>query len=476
MHSSSDVMDILEMTGRDSKKLGLMAGDSTKKPKKPKKLDVKKPEGMHRELWGLLWTDNMDAPPVIPTESTKGYKAMKAKLGISKVRPWSWMPFQNPARKDAAIFYHWRRNADEGKDYPFAAFNKTAEVMEYTDNEYQLQLSCDGWSRAETDHLMELAKRFDLRYIVMHDRWNTDLFPKRSVEDIKERYYNIANTLLKIRAPAGQEPRIRVFDGDHERRRKQQLINLYDRTEDEVDEEQDLLAELKKIEMRKKEREKKTADLQKLISAAETQGGEQRKVERKYGMAAHLHKKKHHAMIRGVSTSLTPDTTGIRFTEVKQAGVTLRSARLKLPNSVAQKKAKAIEHVLEDLGIDINPIATEEIISNYNELRQDIVLLYELKLALANCEYELQTLKHRLEAVAPGRSVDLPASLNLDAAKTTPTDPNKASTPASTPFGEFKQERKISESIDLAGGGTPNRKRRAALEQGNILKKMKQKY
>jgi len=27
---------------------------------KPKKTDVnfKKPEGMHRELWGLLWTDN----------------------------------------------------------------------------------------------------------------------------------------------------------------------------------------------------------------------------------------------------------------------------------------------------------------------------------------------------------------------------------------------------------------------------------
>ena len=74
-----------------------------------------------------------------------------------------------------------------------------------------------------------------------------------------------------------------------------------------------------------------------------------------------------------------------------------------MPNSVAQKKAKAIEHVLEELSIDINPIPTEEIITNYNELRQDIVLLYELKLALANCEFELQTLKHRLETIAPGR-------------------------------------------------------------------------
>lgn len=49
---------------------------------------------------------------------------MKAKLGMKKVRAWKWMPFTNPARKDGAIFYHWRRVADEGKEYPFAKFNK----------------------------------------------------------------------------------------------------------------------------------------------------------------------------------------------------------------------------------------------------------------------------------------------------------------------------------------------------------------
>lgn len=70
--------------------------------------------------------------------------------------------------------------------------------MTYTDAEYQQHLSGEDWTRAETDHLMELAKRFNLRFIVMHDRWNRDKFSKRSVEDIKERYYNIANTLLKV--------------------------------------------------------------------------------------------------------------------------------------------------------------------------------------------------------------------------------------------------------------------------------------
>ena len=76
---------------------------------------------------------------------------------------------------------------------------------------------------------------------------------------------------------------------------------------------------------------------------------------------------------------------------------------MKLPNSVGQKKVKAIEHVLGELGIEQNPIPTDDVITSYNDLRQDIVLLYELKLALANCEYELQTQKHRLETLAPDR-------------------------------------------------------------------------
>ena len=59
----------------------------------------------------------------------KGYKQNKAQLGVRKVRPWKWMPFVNPARKDGAIFHHWRRAADEGKEYPFAKFNKVCTSL-----------------------------------------------------------------------------------------------------------------------------------------------------------------------------------------------------------------------------------------------------------------------------------------------------------------------------------------------------------
>jgi len=30
--------------------------------------------------------------------------------------------------QDGAVFYHWRRAADEGQDYPFARFNKVSRI------------------------------------------------------------------------------------------------------------------------------------------------------------------------------------------------------------------------------------------------------------------------------------------------------------------------------------------------------------
>jgi DNA methyltransferase 1-associated protein 1 len=41
-------------------------------------------------------------------------------------------------------------------------------VPEFTEAEYTEHLDQEGWSRAETDHLFDLGKRFDLRFMVMH--------------------------------------------------------------------------------------------------------------------------------------------------------------------------------------------------------------------------------------------------------------------------------------------------------------------
>lgn len=104
----------------------------------------------------------------------------------------------------------------------------------------------------------------------MHDRWDRERFTTpRSVEDIKERYYHVTNTITKLKTPGGHDLKLKIFDTETERKRKEQLVKLYNRTTEQVEEEQKLLEECRKIEMRKKEREKKTQDLQKLMTAAD---------------------------------------------------------------------------------------------------------------------------------------------------------------------------------------------------------------
>lgn len=56
---------------------------------------------------------------------------------------------------------------------------------------------------------------------------------------------------------------------------------------------------------------------------------------------------------------------------------------------------------------ELNPMPTEEICHHFNELRSDLVLLYELKSALSTCEFELQTLRHRFEAFNPGKVCEM---------------------------------------------------------------------
>lgn len=129
-----------------------------------------------------------------------GYIQVKARLGMKKVRKWEWAPFTNPARADSAVFHHWRRTTDEPKEYPFAKFNKQLNIPTYTANEYNAHLKSNQvkWSKAQTDHLFDLAIRFDLRFVIMTDRWDRANYGTKTVEDLKERYYEVLTMLNKV--------------------------------------------------------------------------------------------------------------------------------------------------------------------------------------------------------------------------------------------------------------------------------------
>ncbi len=505
MASSNDVRDIMGLErstpgNSEITKAMILGSDRPRKShsKKDREPAPRRPEGMARELYNLLYNDNKDAPPIIPSDSAspadKGYKQLRAKLGMRKVRPWKWMAFTNPARRDGLVLYHWRRAADEGREYPFAKFNKRIELPVFNDIEYQTHLAVEGWTRGETDHLLDLCRRFDLRFTVIQDRWDRETFKTpRSIEDLKERYYGICEKLETVRPDPARLGKTFVYDADHEKRRKEQLRRLYDRTPEQVlidghdmyhylicfvytssllfpqvEEEEMLKAELRRIEARKKEREKKTQDLQKLIAQADSTG---HKSEKKSGGSGGSHKKKSSGTSSSSSHGRSPakeigaiDGAGIKFPDLKTPGVALRSQRMKLPQSVGQKKTKAVEQMLSSIGLEVTPMPTADVAAEFNLLRNDMVLLYELKNALSACEVELQSLKAQYETLCPGKSLEIPDKLR-------PHPP-----PGVMP-GLKEKTKCIADVIDVVGNGaTPLvRKRKAALEQGNVLKKIKNK-
>ena len=71
MASSADVRDIMGLPSAGPTEITKEMILGTDKPKKiyPKKSDtnMKRPEGMARELYNLLYNDSKDAPPLIPT-------------------------------------------------------------------------------------------------------------------------------------------------------------------------------------------------------------------------------------------------------------------------------------------------------------------------------------------------------------------------------------------------------------------------
>lgn len=164
----------------------------------------------------------------------------------------------------------------------YAKYDIKVDLPDFTDDEYSAYLQSDDWSREETDYLLNMVEDFAYRWAVIWDRYDfqpsqdmektedangeTDqalaTLPfapskKRSVEDLKARFYDISAKLMKFRIPEmtmdaeqySTYEMLSKFDPVMERNRKALASALMNRNQDEVKEEEMLLAELQRINM-----------------------------------------------------------------------------------------------------------------------------------------------------------------------------------------------------------------------------------
>lgn len=72
----------------------------------------------------------------------------------------------------------------------------------YTEEEYEGHLRVPGWSREETDYLMEMCRQFSYRFVVVAERYEFASDAPRTVEDLRERYYYVRRKLAALRPSA----------------------------------------------------------------------------------------------------------------------------------------------------------------------------------------------------------------------------------------------------------------------------------
>ncbi|KAF3436570.1 hypothetical protein FNV43_RR23662 [Rhamnella rubrinervis] len=357
-----------------------------KKPR-PQKDSQRKPDGISREVYALTG----GVPPLMPSVDSS---QLKKRPPTDEKITWQWLPFTSSARKDSLQLYHWVRvvnGVPPTGDYSFAKYNKSVDVVKYTDEEYEKFLTDPMWTKEETDQLFDLCERYDLRFIVIADRFPSS----RTVEDLKDRYYSVSRALLVARAPSPgdvsgnllvKEP----YNVSQERERKRALSMVLSQTKQQERKDAEVLAEAKKItESRMVARSAEEPEL----PVASNSGLEN--VEKAIMPAD---------TISPSSNAHLPSATVVPSTLMADNASTLASLRLlrvylrtyaldqmiqAASSSAGLRTIKRVEQTLQDLGINLKPrVPTKAVCAEHLELRKEILTLLNLQKQLQYKEAE----------------------------------------------------------------------------------------
>lgn len=367
----------------------------------------------------------------------------------SRKIPWIRGQFQNSARKDSLQFAHWTR-VGAATDSVFSRFNKTIKMITYRDDEYSRHLknllpladapegekertntnpklpkterndvhkvpSQASWTRNETDNLFHLCEQFDMRFPAIHDRWS-DSLPKRSINELKDRYYSVARRLLDVRIAADpdyvskQSLAIQKhidsiiknqFDYEYECVRKNQLDWAFKRPKRELREEEETVREARRIEANRRRIHKERQRLAKLLTPTPES-------------AADLAKQS------AASPKIFPHRKPI-------TGAFARSTMIYAPVSQSAKVSKRVDSALMELEVGLRPTPTALVVDNFDLLRIDILAFMELARTVQRKEEEVHQLRSKLAKSQGGPPPPAPHGVNLSNKKRRSDDTQIAS-------------------------------------------------
>ncbi|KAH9730889.1 SWR1-complex protein 4 [Citrus sinensis] len=344
------------------------------KKSRPQKEPQRKPDGISREVYALTG----GLAPLMPSIDVSQLK--KRPPSDEKVRVVNGVPPTG--------------------DYSFAKYNKSVDVVKYTDEEYEKYLTDPMWTKEETDQLFELCERFDLRFIVIADRFPSS----RTVEELKDRYYGVSRAILIARAPSPTDVSGHPLVKEVERKRALSMVLSQTKHQERKDAE--VLAEAKRI-----------TDSRMASRAAE---------EPEMPVASHVGSESaDRAVVLGDTVSPSsniqlPSATVVPSTSIiADSASTLASLRMlrvylrtyaleqmvqAASSSAGLRTIKRVEQALQELGVNLKPkVPTKAVCAEHLELRKEI-------LTLLNLQKQLQYKEAEGSSYRDGSYIDMPGT------------------------------------------------------------------
>ncbi|CAD6251496.1 unnamed protein product [Miscanthus lutarioriparius] len=359
---------------------------SQEKKSRPPKEPQRKPDGVSREVYAL--TGGVGMAPLMPTIEASHLKRRPA-AEKEKVA-WQWLPFKSSARTDNLQLYHWVsvvNGIQPTGDYQFAKYNK-------------------DWSKEETDQLFELCERFDLRFIVIADRFPT----ARSVEDLKSRYYSASQTLLIHRARSFEDvsgnPLVKdTYDAAHETERKRALSALLSQTKQQERKDAETLADAKRI------MESRAAS--KNVDEAVMPPSSDNAMVPVDGVSPSS--STHPSLAHPNTTANTLIPNSLRTLRVYLRTHALDQMVQAVGASAGLRVIKRVDQTLQELGVNLKPkVPTKAVCIEHIELRNELLTLLNLQKQLQTKEAEVSANRESSFTEAPStpkrskRDIDRP--------------------------------------------------------------------
>ena len=355
---------------------------------------MKKQNGLKRELIKLI-----GIPSIVERTTNKDKKKTN----------WVWSKFKNASRTDGFQLEHWTKKEDAGKEYDFKCNN--IEIVEFTKDEYDKLIKPNdrNWNYEQTMYLWDLLKQYELKFVVVYDRFDEETYGERTVESLKDRYYSVARIILEHRR-IFDHPIIKSgYNYEQEIKRRTYLEKTMNKSFAELKEENYIMELAENLDKKMEKNEKLEKALHQKLNELPPLNQNNNMIldEGENSLNTLSNNNIQENNINNNKMNLEPfgeSNNGQTFEDFIKNNITrndsfvyLRSQKLKHNLPVSEKIQERVDKYMNEFNIPEKLIPTAKVEMAYDNLRNNVILYTSLKKYLEKKQKEYDFLQKKFQ-------------------------------------------------------------------------------